>query len=116
MAKTPYSLDKYNIHANQYLPGEYGSIHVYEDDFTPRYTHEEIEIKKKEVEKELQRQQLKLEAEHARIKREREEAAAKFQRESIQEAKEREKKRWQENDIVRERRIREQQQKEQNVF
>jgi hypothetical protein len=79
VAKTPYSLDRYNIHANQYLPGEYGSIHVYEDDFTPRYTHEEIEIKKKEVEKELHRQQLKLEAEHARIKREREETAAKFQ-------------------------------------
>ena len=58
VAKTPDSLDKYNIHTNQYFPGEYGSIYVYEDDFTPRYTHEEIEIKQKEVEKELQRQQL----------------------------------------------------------
>jgi hypothetical protein len=108
VAKTPDSLDKYNIiHANQYFPGEYGSIYVYEDDFTPRYTHEEIEIKQKEVEKELQRQQLRLEAEHARIKREREEAAAKFQRESIQEAKERQKKMFEESDIVRQRRIRE---------
>jgi hypothetical protein len=108
VAKTPDSLDKYNIiHANQYFPGEYGSIYVYEDDFTPRYTHEEIEIKQKEVEKELQRQQLRLEAEHARIKREREEAPAKFQRESIQEAKERQKKMFEESDIVRQRRIRE---------
>jgi len=106
VAKTPDSLDKYNvIHANQYFPGEYGSIYVYEDDFTPRYTHEEIEIKQKEVEKELQRQQLRLEAEHARIKREREESAAKFQRESIQEAKERQKKMFEESDIVRQRRI-----------
>jgi hypothetical protein len=56
-----------------------------------------------------------LEAEHVRIKMEREEAAAKFQRESIQEAKEREKKRWQESDIVRQRRIREQEE-EQNAF
>jgi hypothetical protein len=87
VAKTPDSLDKYNIHARQYLPGEYGSIYVYEDDFAPMYSHEEIEIKKKEVEKELHRQHLRLEAEHARIKMEREEAAAKFQRENIQEAK-----------------------------
>ena len=102
VAKTPDSLDKYNIiHANQYFPGEYGSIYVYEDDFTPRYTHEEIEIKQKEVEKELQRQQLRLEAEHARIKMEREELAAKLQRESIQEAKERQKKIFEESDIVR---------------
>jgi len=48
-----------------------------------------------------------LEAEHARIKREREEAPAKFQRESIQEAKERQKKMFEESDIVRQRRIRE---------
>lgn len=115
IAKTPDSLDKYNIHARQYFPGEYGSIYVYEDDFTPMYSHEEMEIKKKEVARELQRQQLKLEAEHVRIKMEREEAAAKFQRENIQEAKEREKKRWQESDIIRQRRIREQEE-EQNAF
>ena len=47
---------------------------------------------------------------------EREEVATKFQRESIQEAKEREKKRWQENDIVRERRIRELEEEQQNAF
>jgi hypothetical protein len=116
VAKTPDSLDKYNIHARQYFPGEYGSIYVYEDDFTPIYSHEEMEIKQKEVEEELQRQQFRLKAEHARIDMEREEAAAKFQRESIQEAKEREKKRWQENDIARQQRIRKQQEEEQNAF
>lgn len=68
-----HSLDRYNSAKNTHLPGEYGSIYIYKDDFQScNFTYEQIEQWQQEATDFLERLKLKQQLELEEKQRERE--------------------------------------------
>jgi hypothetical protein len=82
VAKMPDTLDRYNPYPNTHIPGEYGSIYVYKDDFRPLHTHEKIMQWQQEATNFLERQRL-IEQLQLEKKRKEKEAFEKIEKEEM---------------------------------
>jgi hypothetical protein len=68
----PDSTDMYSSNKNTHLPGEYGSIYVYKEDFRPFYTYEEINQQQQEATNFIERVRLEQQLQFEERKREKE--------------------------------------------
>ena len=86
---TPDSLDRYNSVKNTHIPGEYGSIYVYKDDFQPCHiSHEQILQWQQESIDFLERLRLKQQLQAEERQREKEAIERKEREEMYREADE----------------------------